>query len=78
MSGHVRFYPNPDGDWGDIHYNDFGGSNDIHLHTDNFLNQHELGVTLMHEGYHGYYDYRDDPPAPNNPAENFAQSCVLN
>ena len=45
----------------------------IHIRIDMFGNPHELGMTLIHEGYHGYYnDVRDDL------AEPFAQSCVTN
>ncbi len=68
-SGDVRFYPQNDGNWGDYHY--FTGQ--MHLHTSNFLNSHDLGMTLMHEGFHGYFLSGNE-----SAAESFATSCVTN
>lgn len=72
--GKVRFYPQNDNNYGDIHY--IGGyTYGIHLQGGLFVDgqEYQLGMTLMHEGFHGYYDYHDDETAP----ENFARSCVL-
>ena len=55
--------------WGDIHWK----NRNIHIRSDAFGQPHELGMTLMHEGYHDFYTSRDDVAA-----EAFAASCVTN
>jgi|GEM_PF-5871374 len=68
--GKIRFFTADDGTWGDFHF--FTGN--LHLHTNTFLpgNEWDLRMTLMHEGFHGYYSSHDDISA-----ENFAESCVF-
>ena len=73
-AGVVRFYPQQDGAYGDIH-NIVGYVYGIHIWASLFIPSlaYDLAMTMMHEGYHGYYSYSGAEDVP----ENFATSCVL-
>ena len=71
--GLVRFYNEYDGSYGDTHMSQRGKLYDrIHLYAQDWKSDHQLAMTLMHEGYHSWTDILDDAAA-----EAFAGRCVL-
>jgi hypothetical protein len=74
--GLIRFYTVNDGNDGDQHPSSRGKLYDrIHLYSALWKtgNERELALTLMHEGFHSWYDIAD-----NTAAEGFAGQCVVN